>query len=171
MSIQSKIVAEIFEEEKEKSGVIAVNVLGSVAQGKENKDSDVDIQIVSESARNWSLENKKRYGVKIDFEIYPKNKLVERVKKYPFLCYIYLNAKTIYDPTKFMEETLSEIREYFKVNTNILKFWKDKIRIKKELKTKDLGDGFSIKCYDEAELLFSEEHRITRDFFLGKNNL
>ncbi len=166
--IHRRIVREIIEEEKIKPGIIAINVFGSLAKGNEKLNSDIDIQIVSKCATIWSLENKDRYGIKIDFEIYPMRKLKERVEKYPFLCYIYLDSKTVYDPADFMREILEDINKYFKDNPKVLKFWVEKQKIKEDLKKKGLGEGFTVKCYDEAEILFSGEHRVTRDFFKGK---
>src|SRR3989338_6912364 len=117
--IHKKIVDEIIGEESIKPDTIAINLFGSLAKGNERPNYDVDIQIISKEDKSWSLENKEKYGIKIDFEVCPAKKLIERAEKYPFLCYIYLNSKVIYDPNGFMNEILEDIRGYFRENPKI----------------------------------------------------
>ncbi|MBD3313465.1 hypothetical protein GF345_03415, partial [Candidatus Woesearchaeota archaeon] len=112
-SIQQKIADEIIEEQKKDGSVVAINIFGSVALGLERPDSDVDIEIISSKAEEWQLIKKERYGIKIDLEIWPKDKLLERIEDYPFLSYVFLKEKTVYDPEGFMKGIMDILRKYF----------------------------------------------------------
>jgi predicted nucleotidyltransferase len=65
--IHKKIVNEIVEEQKKNSYVIAINLFGSVADGKERPDSDVDIEIIIDKGKEWTWIKKNKYGIHIDF--------------------------------------------------------------------------------------------------------
>jgi len=163
--IHQKIVNEIVEKCKKDKSVIAITLFGSLARGEERKDSDVDIEIISEIAKKWRLLKKKKYGIKVDLVICPKKHLLHQMEKYPYLCYDYLSEKIIYNPNGFMNELRKKLKGYFDKHPKVVKFWEDKLKTMKENKAKgqDLKDA--IKSYDEAEILFSDEHKVTRDFF------
>jgi hypothetical protein len=64
-----------------------------------------------------------------------------------------------------MKDVKKELKLYFNKNTKIAKFWEDELEImrKNKAKGKDLKNAKQV--YDEAEILFSDEHKVTRDFF------
>ena len=160
-----KIVNEIVEKYQKGKSTVAIALFGSLARGKERPDSDVDIEIILDDAEKWELLKKKKYGLNIDLVLCPKKHLLHQMEKYPYLCYDYLSEKIIYDPKGFMEEVKKKLNVYFNNHPEIAKFWEDNLKIMKENKAKgqDLKDA--IKSYDEAEILFSDEHKVTRDFF------
>jgi len=164
-SIQRKIAGEIVERQKKKPEVVAITLFGSLARGKERKDSDVDIEIISKKAKRWRLLKKKKYGIEIDLVLCPKNHLLHQIKKYPYLCYDYLNQKIIYDPENFMKGIKRKLKRYFGKHPKIVKFWREKLKVMNENKKKNQDPKEAIKSYDEAEIKFSKEHKITRNFF------
>ena len=56
-----KIVEEIVEKQKKNKGIIAITLFGSLARGEEKPHSDIDIEIISETAKKWQLLNRKKY--------------------------------------------------------------------------------------------------------------
>ena len=164
--VHQKIVNEIVEEYKKNKSTLAITLFGSLARGEERKDSDVDIEIISEDAKKWKLkQDDEKYGIKIDLVICPKKHLLYQVEKYPYLCYDYLSEKIIYDPKGFMKDLKEKLKKYFDRHPKIVEFWEKKLNIMKENKAKGQDPKDAIKSYDEAERLFSEEHKVTRDFF------
>ena len=163
--VHQKIVNEIVEEYKKDKSTLAVTLFGSLARGEERDDSDVDIEIISESAKKWELLKDKRYGIDIDLVIRPKKHLLHQFEKYPYLCYDYLSEKIIYDPKGFMKDLKNKLKGYFDKHPEVVEFWEKKLKIMKENKAKGQDSKDAIKSYDEAEILFSDEHKVTRDFF------
>lgn len=170
-SIHQKIVNEIIDEQKKDPSVIVINIFGSLAQGLERLESDVDIEIVSTKAKEWKLIKQEKYGIKIDFEIWPKDKLLERIKKYPFLSYVFLKEKIVYDPGNFMKKINNQLKKYFDQNPKIAEFWEKKYKAMKKAKEEGEQPEDLIKVYDEAEIRFSKKHKVTRDFFRRKENI
>lgn len=166
MKAHRKIVDEIINEYKNKRGILAITLFGSLARGEERKSSDVDIEIISESADKWELkQDDERYGINIDLVICPKKHLIYQLKKYPYLCYDYLSEEILYDPKGFMRNLRKKLKTYFDNHPEIVKFWEDKLKIMKEERARGKVHKNAIKDYDEAEILFSKEHKVTRNFF------
>jgi len=164
--VHLKIVNEIIEEYKKDKSTLAITLFGSLARGEEREDSDVDIEIISEDAKKWELkQDDERYGIKIDLVICPKKHLLHQFEKYPYLCYDYLGEKIIYDPKGFMKDLKEKLKGYFDKHPEVVEFWEKKLKIMKENKAKRQDPKDAIKSYDEAEILFSDEHKVTRDFF------
>jgi len=160
-----KIVDEIINKYEKDKSVVAITLFGSVARNDERPDSDVDIEIISKKAKKWSLLKKKKYGIKIDLVICPKKHLLYQIKKYPYLCYDYLSEKIVYDPQGFMKEVKRKLKRYFNKHPEIVKFWEEKYKIMRKNKAKGQDPKNAIKSYNEAEIKFSKEHKITRNFF------
>ena len=165
MKKHNKIVKEMVEEYKEKPGVVAINIFGSVAQKLHRPDSDVDIEILSSKAKKWSLINKKRYGIRIDLETAPLNKIKKRIKTHPFLCYDYMFEKIMYDPKGIMKSIVKEVKKYFKNNPKVKNFWDKKNKLMRKAKNQGKKPEDPYNVWDEAEIKFSKKHKITRDFF------
>jgi len=165
--VHQKIVNEIVNKYKKDKSTIAITLFGSLATGEERLDSDVDIEIISAKGKKWTWMKKRKYGIHIDFVICPKSHLLYQLKKYPYLCYFYLSEKTLYDPIDFMKDIKKRIREYMGEHPEVVKFWENKLSIMKDNKAKRQDPKDAIKSYDEAEILFSDEHKVTRDFFRG----
>jgi hypothetical protein len=47
----------------------------------------------------------------------------------------------------------------------VVKFWENKLRIMKRNKAKGQDPKEALKSFNEAEILFSDEHKVTRDWF------
>lgn len=165
MEIHQKIINEIVEEQKKDPSIIAINIFGSLAQGLERPDSDIDIEVVSTKEKEWRLIKQEKGGIKIDFEMWPKDKLSERIEKYPFLSYLFLKQKTVYDPEDFMKKIMGKLKNYFDEHPEIAEFWEKKLKVMRETKDKGEKPEDPMKVYDEAEIRFSKEHKVTRDFF------
>jgi predicted nucleotidyltransferase len=163
--VHQKIVNEIVKEYKKDKSTLAVTLFGSLARGEERPDSDVDIEIISENAIKWELLKKKKYNIDIDLVITPRQHLIHQMEKYPYLCYDYLSEKIVYDPNGLMEEVKIKLKEYFDKHPEIVEFWEEKLKIMKKNKAKGQDPKDAMKSYDEAEILFSKEHKVTRDFF------
>lgn len=163
--IHKKIVQEIVKEYKEDPNVIAINVLGSVATNTERPDSDVDIEVITVQGEKWGWESRRKYDIDIDFVTCPKDHLEYQVEKYPFLCHINLHKKTLYDPKGFMKKMKRIMQDYMDEHPEVVKFWEDKLRIMRENKSKGQDPKDARKSFDEAEMLFSKEHKITRNYF------
>jgi hypothetical protein len=97
--------------------------------------------------------------------ICPKEHLLHQFEKYPYLCHDYLSEKIIYDPKGFMKDLKKKLKGYFDKHPGVVEFWENKLKIMKENKAKGQDMKDAIKSYDEAEILFSDEHKVTRDFF------
>jgi len=167
-SIQRKIVEEIVEDKRKNPDVVAINIFGSVALGLERPNSDVDIEIISSKAKRWSLVQQKKYGIKIDLETSPKYRLVKRVKTHPFLCYSYLFEEVVYDTKEFMKKIISKLKKYFKEHPEVKEFWEKERKAMREAKKKGKKPEDPFNIWDEAEIKFSKEHKVTRDFFKKK---
>jgi predicted nucleotidyltransferase len=141
-------------------------LFGSLARGEETEGSDVDIEVVSEDAQEWEFrQTEQRYGIPIDLVICPKDHLLDQVERYPYLCYEYLRERIIYDPDGFMTRIRDRLEPYFDNHPEIVAFWEEKLRIVRENKARGEDAKNAVESYDEAEILFSDEHRVTRDFF------
>ena len=161
-----KIVKEIVEEYKDKKGTVAITLFGSLARGEERPSSDVDIEIISEDIKDWKLkQDEEKYGINIDLVLCPKRHLIHQVKNYPYLCYDYLHEKIIYDPKGFMKDIKNKLKEYFDTHPEVVKFWEGKLKIMRENKAKGQDPKDAMKSYDEAEIKFSNEQKVTRNFF------
>jgi predicted nucleotidyltransferase len=166
-SKQIKVASQMVEKYSKKASVIAISLFGSVAEGRETPISDLDIEIIDEEAEKFSYETKQIGGVYVDLVILPKKSIQKRLKDYPYLNYGYINRKILYDPSGFMQKIKEEASLYFSKHPEIVKFWEEKLEYVKRMKAEGKKPESAFKTYDEAEILFSKEHKITRDFFIS----
>jgi len=117
-----KIISDVVKQYKSKSSTISVLLFGSFARGTFHKNSDIDIEVIYSGKKYKTLEENKQ-GIKIDIEIWPKEKLVNDFKKNPFLKYPYLSEKILYDPTGFAKKFKKRIKTYFDKNPFIKQLW------------------------------------------------
>ena len=166
-SIQQKIVEEISQEAIKKKSVIGIVVFGSSSVGEERENSDVDIEIISTKYKKYILDQrKKRYGKNIDIEIIPEFIYLDIVTKYPYLWYDYYKRhKIIYDPKKIVKKIIVKLDKYYSKHPEIVKFWKIKLKEMNRMKRLGKPHESAYDVYDEAEIKFSKEHKITRNFF------
>lgn len=93
----------MLNEKKKCPNIVSILLYGSIARGTASKDSDVDIEIIYNKGVYKSKEEY-YHGIKVDFEYWPKQKLLNRIKNYPFLSYPYLEEKILYDPSGFAKD-------------------------------------------------------------------
>ena len=122
LAIHKRIIKEVLQEKKRDPKVIAILLFGSIARGAAHELSDIDIEIIYLGER-YKTKEEKRYGIKVDYEFWPKKKLAKRFKKYPFLSYPYLSEKILYDKTGFLKKFKAKVKTYFKENPEVLKEW------------------------------------------------
>lgn len=169
LSIHKKIIKEVIKEKKKDPKVVSILLYGSITRGTFHKDSDVDIEIIYEGGK-YKDTCEFRYGIKVDFEFWPKKKLLNRIKKYPYLSYPYLEEKILFDPGGIAKEIKQTLKRYFKENPEAKKAWEEWLKKYLELKRKRIQrtDKEKIKScndfYDQLEIKFSKEHKVTRDF-------
>jgi predicted nucleotidyltransferase len=164
IDIRQKIIREIVEEKKKNPKVVAILLFGSMARGNYNEKSDIDIEIICDGINSREEVKEKRYGIDIDFELWPKDKLIKRIDGYPFLSYPYIEEKILFDPTGLVEEIKRKLNSYFKEHAEVLRAWK--MWERDYLESKKLGKKTkSVKeFYDELEIKFSKKHKISRNF-------
>ncbi len=124
LKFHRKIVKEVVEEYKKKPDTVAILLFGSLARRKAHNKSDVDIEVIHTGSKYKMIETK-RYGIKLDIEMWPKKKLLERLKKKPYTCYPYMEEKILYDPFSFAKQYKKNVKKYFKSNKEVLKIWKE----------------------------------------------
>ena len=165
MSIHQKIVKEILEKYKDKSDIIGVRLVGSVSRGDERPDSDIDIEVIKSKGNTWKYTEFVIRDIDIDFVTSTKNHLVYQVENYPYLCYIDLDKKILYDPTGILKDLQKKVRVYMDANPKVKKFWDNEFKKMRIAKSKGIKQKSLIKMFDEAEILFSKNHKITRNYF------
>ena len=164
--IHWKTVNEIVEEKKQDLSVLAINVFGSLARGGEGPDSDIDLEIISLTEPEWKMAEEERNGLVVDFVYTPKEFILNKVKNYPYLSYVHITEKIVYDSEGFMADIQKQLNNYFSEHPKVLEFWDKKIALMRDEKAKGIKNPEGgIKAYDEAEILFSESHTITRNFW------
>ncbi len=165
MLIHQKIVKEILEEYKNKPNIIGVRLVGSVSRGEERPNSDVDIEVVKSKGNTWKYTEFVRHGIDIDFVTATKNHLIYQFENYPYLCYIDLDKKILYDPTNILKDLQNKVRVYMNANPKVKKFWDTEFKKMRLAKSKGIKQKSLIKMFDEAEVLFSKNHKINRNYF------
>ena len=129
-----KILKEIIKEKKKDPRVVSILLFGSLAKGTAHSKSDIDIEIIYKRGK-WKETQEHIGGIKIDYEYWPKKKLMTKLNSKPYLCYQYLSERILYDPKGFAKKIKKQARNYFNKNkkaTNIWKEWeKDYLRKKK----------------------------------------
>jgi len=165
--VHQKIVNEIVEKYKKQKSVVAITIFGSLARGEGRIGSDVDIEVISLKIKNYYLhQKKKKYGINIDLELINPKDFKKITKDYPYLWYDYYKRhKIIYDPKKIIKKVINYLEGYFKKNPEIIEFWESKLSSMKKAKKKGIKPENCYRIFDEAEIKFSKEHKVTRDFF------
>jgi predicted nucleotidyltransferase len=168
LAIHKKIVEEELNELRKNPKVVSILLYGSIARGTANKTSDVDIEIVW--LGKYQDLHHFRYGIKVDTEYWPRDTLLRRVKKYPFLSYPYLEEKILYDPTGFARRIKVKLRKYFKEHPAVMREWRRWTKEYLEFKKKGIQRTNKEKIescktfYDRLEVKYSQTHKITRRF-------
>lgn len=163
--IHHKIVQEFLERFREDLNVIGMRIVGSVGRGEERDDSDVDLEVIRDDRDDWQWEKQEKYGIKVDFVISSKSHLEMQFREHPYLCFIDLDKRIIYDPTGFLERHTRRIKTYMDAHPNVLKFWKEEFKLMREAKTRGEKQKGLIPLFDKAEERFSEKRRVTRTYF------
>jgi predicted nucleotidyltransferase len=157
LKVHQKIIKEVIAERKKDPKVVSILLFGSLARGTAHKDSDVDIEIIYDGGQYLDFDEE-MYGIKVDYEVWPKKDLLERVRKKPFTSYPYLSEKILYDPTGFAKEMKKRLKKYFRENPEALNVWKkwENNYLKAKAKGEEIQDV--MEFYAELDKRFSKNN-------------
>lgn len=163
--IHLRIVGESVERYRGDNSVIAIALFGSLARGSGHRDSDIDIKIVSKSANKWQLSKEEKDAVRIDIVVAPHDQFLRQIENYPFLCYDYLSVKFLHDPYGIMAKARTGLEAYISSHPEIVAYWESDLEAMRDKKKRGVHRMKDIVwAYDQAELRFSKDHMISRDF-------
>ncbi|MHA2027495.1 MAG: nucleotidyltransferase domain-containing protein [Candidatus Thorarchaeota archaeon] len=164
-TLQEEIAEEVVEELKKDPSVVGIEIAGSLARGDIRPDSDIDFGVISERIETHQFTEEYRRGIKIDMSFEPLGILLQSVETHPFLLYTTLMSRIVYDPKGILRQMHDRLENYFENHPEIVEFWENKLSQLKAAKMKgEEWEGYR-SVLDEAEMKFSEEKRITRNFF------
>ena len=164
-SHQEVLAEKIVEELKEDPSVVGIEICGSLVRGEIRPDSDIDFGVTSIAVDAHQFIEEFREGIKVEMEIMPLEVLLESVETHPFLLYLTLTSKILYDPKRIIKQVRERLDLYFRDHPEIVSFWKEKIALYTITKARgEIPVGYR-SVLDEAELRFSESKSITRNFF------
>ncbi len=163
--VHLRIIDELVERFRDDNSVVTIALFGSWAKGSGRRDSDIDIEVVSKSANKWRLSREEKYGVQIDVVVVPHDQFLRQIENYPFLCYDYLSEKILHDPHGIMEKARTDLEAYFSNHPEIVEYWENDLEAMRDKKKRGVHRMKDIIwAYDQAELRFSVDHAISRDF-------
>lgn len=163
--LHTRIVDQLVDRIRTDESVIAITLFGSWAKGTGTPNSDIDVEIISDSAGEWCMSHERIQGVRIDIVVVPHCHLRRQVEDYPFLCYDYLTERILYDPKGVMAKAKAELEAYFANHPEIVEYWEADLAAMQRRKANGVHrKNDIITAYDRAELLFSKDHKISRDF-------
>lgn len=162
--LRQRIIKEIVDEKKKDPKVVSILLFGSMARGTHTESSDIDIEIIYDEGTKRIEVKEKRHGIDVDFEIWPKDKFIERIEKYPFLSYPYMEEKILFDPTGIVKEFKMKLKKYFEEHEEILKIWEKWKKVYLENKKYGKKQKSVKEFYDDLEIRFSKDHIVTRNF-------
>jgi hypothetical protein len=164
-TLQEEIAEEVVEELKKDPSVVGIEIAGSLARGDIRPDSDIDFGVISERIETHQFTEEYRRGIKIDMSFEPLGILLQSVETHPFLLYTTLMSRIVDDPKGILRQMHDRLENYFENHPEIVEFWENKLSQMKAAKMKgEEWEGYR-SVLDEAEMKFSEEKRITRNFF------
>ncbi len=163
--IHLRIINELVERFRDDNSVVAISLFGSWAKSSGRRKSDIDIEILSKSANKWQLSQEEKYGVRIDIVVVPHDHFLRQTETHPFLCYNYLSEKILHDPYGIMAKARADLEAYFSSHPEIVEYWENDLEAMRDKKKRGVHRMKDIIwAYDQAELRFSKDHTISRDF-------
>jgi len=163
---QEEIADEVIKELMKDPSIVGIEIAGSLASGDIRLDSDIDLGVISESIETHQFIEEHRRGIKIDISFEPLNMVVQSIETHPFLWYTTILSRIVYDPKCHLRQIHDKLEEYFENHPEVVEFWEDKRSQLKAAKMRGEEQEGYRSVLDEAEIKFSEERRITRNFFL-----
>ena len=122
----TQIVKELVKKYSKNKNVVGIYIFGSLAAGTATPKSDIDIEIIFEKSKKpYQLIKKEIAGIPVDLSLYRKSQFIKDFSK-PYLHYSALNYKILYDPQGILKKNLTKLKNYFKENPKILRFWRRK---------------------------------------------
>ncbi|MAH49370.1 hypothetical protein CMI37_26335 [Candidatus Pacearchaeota archaeon] len=166
-TVQQKIIRQIAEKQKQDPSVVGMVVFGSCSVGQEKLDSDIDIEIISTKIKKYKLNHRKIKGVRVDLEIIPEKEFKRWIKEYPFLWYDYYKRhRVLLDKKSIITKAIAQLEAYFIKNPLAVEFWNKKLQLMKKQKSEGKQPENCYHIFDEAEIKFSKQNKVTRNFFL-----
>ena len=164
-TLHEKIAEEVIEELRNDSSVVGICVGGSLARDEIRPDSDIDFGVITESGEAHQFVEEFREGIKVEMSITPLRVLLETVDTHPFLLYLSLVEKIVYDPKGILKQVRDKLEVYFEDHPEIVEFWKEELELYKTAKMKGAAFKGFYSVLDEAERRFSEDKKVTRIWF------
>jgi predicted nucleotidyltransferase len=160
-----RIIDQLLDQYRKHPEIVAITSFGSLAKGGAHPGSDIDMEVISSAEPDWKLVKKKYDGIAVDLVLVSKGYFENLTQRYPYLCYDYISEKTLYDSDGFFAKAQAELCRYFEVHPEVASYWRENLgtmRSKKKAGTHRRAD--LVEAYDVAELRFSADGLITRDF-------
>jgi predicted nucleotidyltransferase len=160
-----RIIDQLLDQYRKHPNIVAITLFGSLAKGGAHPGSDIDIEVISTAEPGWKLVKNEYDGIAVDLVFVSKAYFENLIQRFPYLCYDYISEKTLYDPDDFFVRAQAELCRYFEAHAEVAEYWQknlDMMRSKKKAGTQRRAD--IVEAYDMAELRFSADGRITRDF-------
>ena len=119
---------------KQNPNVLGFYLIGSMANGTATNKSDIDIEIIYSSRKNYKLIDEYIDGVKIGLGFDSISGFIKECDKNPQNAYILLNSKILYDPKGIISYGSKKVRTFFRRNPQIIQYWEEKYSEYKKLK-------------------------------------
>ncbi|GEM_PF-5083678 len=124
-SKHERVLNKKCDELKKDSGVLGFYLIGSMVKGTATENSDIDIEIIYSSRKNYELKDEFIDGIKIGLGLDSLNGFIEECENNPQNAYIVLNSKILYDPKRIIFKHIKKVKAFFKKNPKILQYWEE----------------------------------------------
>jgi predicted nucleotidyltransferase len=166
----NNILKKLLEEAKKDPNTTGYLVFGSVAAGKCNEKSDLDvISILKNSKPSSGIKKVVVDDLVVDSLFMTEEVLFKSVITVPYLLHTLTGAKLLFDREASIKPLIENIRRYFRENPVIDNEWKNYIKQSNEIKSKTGCRASShgktiIDVWNELEKRYSRG-KIKRPFF------
>lgn len=153
MGLQLEILPDLLEDIKSYHDECAIVLIGSIANGNERPESDLDLNIflpdddealnVSPYISNdnrWQLKVKREvHGIRIDVAWETYQGLERHLRDGPADCWPFSNGKILHDPSRRIEPCLTIARTWFDEHADVAKSIEAKYHISKQQQFRERG--------------------------------
>ncbi len=163
-----RVIDQVNDIYRRRPNTIATSVFGSLAKGNASASSDIDFEVISSSAEEWTLDHQEIDGIRVDLVTCPLSQFNDQIETLPHLCYDLISQRVLWDPRGVFGAAQAKIRRYFEMHPDAAAYWEENLQAMAERKragTHRMAD--IIAAYDEAERRFSPDGRVRRSFLRG----
>ena len=153
----ANLLERLVNEEKERSNTLGILVFGSVANGTEREDSDLDLMVIyKDHVVNAGVEDRYVDGIKVGKTFFTFETLAESVETVPYLLNVVANSRLLFDRSGDIAPLLEKLRAYFASRPDVLAEW-DRIyhRFREEKSRLGYEQTTIIDVFDELEAKYS----------------